>query len=523
MPPRRRRPSHLRVVETDDGNPTGEARRVVKIRAGERSGTLDQDVDLYEHGDFVVEVAPQEIDIGDGQIISDLRIVKVGIQRLRELITKFVDLRRYDKRLKAWVSVDCPTDLAEAYLERVGHRKLRQLRGVMTAPSLRPDGSTMDQPGYDPATGVYYDPLGVEFPRIPPAPTRDDALAALDRLDCLYAQFDFVNEASRSTALSGAMSAVERGAIEAAPMHGIDAPVPGSGKSKVVRCAAIIATGHPAAVTALGQRDEETEKRLGAALFAGDAIITLDNAERPLGGELLCQLVTEPLINVRILGTSSRLIVSNMTTWFATGNNLTFTGDMVRRALICPLDPGCGRPELREFETPDPCLVALEERPALVAAILTIAVAFSLAGCPRSVPPLGSFAGWSRWVRDPLIWLGRADPVDSMERVRGDDPRLSALTAVIEQWSMVIRDRRVTAREIAEIAGQQGVADGFAKPDFREAFLAVAGERGEVNTVRLGRWLGKNKERQILGKRIMAVEKLNGIARWELQGRCQPE
>ena len=43
------------------------------------------------------------------------------------------------------------------------------------------------------------------------------------------------------------------------------------------------------------------EKRLGAALIAGDRIISIDNCERPLGGELLCQALTQRILKPRVL------------------------------------------------------------------------------------------------------------------------------------------------------------------------------------------------------------------------------
>ena len=519
----RRKPRRLHVVDTSDANPTGEARPVVRIIAGKRSEAIDdaeahlteRDLDLFQRGDFVVRLAPQDVDFGDGERVSAMRIVTVGSQHMRERFTRAVDLQKFDKRSENWVSIDCPNDFAEAYLERIGAWKLPPLRGVATAPSLRPDGSINDSPGYDRATSVYYDPRGVEFPRVPVSLSKADALAALEKLDSLLGTFDFVDEIDRSVARSGILTAVLRRAMSAAPMHGVTAPVAGSGKSKLVSIPAILATGHPAPVIALGRREEEAEKRLGAVQIAGDQVITIDNAEGPIGGELMCQAVTEPLVTIRILGTSSRLIVPNSVTWFATGNNLKFAGDMARRALLCRLDPRCERPELREFETPDPGFVAQRDRPRLVVAALTIARAFAIAGCPREAPPLGSFADWSKWVRDPLLWLGCVDPVDAMGEVRREDPKLSALAGVLEQWSIAIDDRRVTAREVAEIAGQMA-AVGLSHPDLREALLTVAADRGEISTRRLGRWLGENKGREVAGKRIVPCEMEHGIGRWQL-------
>jgi hypothetical protein len=511
-----RRASHLKVVDTSDDNPAAD-RPVVNIKNGKRTEAIDEAEpylvqlgSLYERGDLIVRVAPQEIETVDGGKAEALRVVPVENEHLRECFSQAVELRKYDKRADAWKPIDCPHDFAAAYLERTGMRRLLPLAAVATCPVLRRDGSIVTRPGYDPASEIYYDPRGVEFPPVPKTPTRADALAALEQLDALLASFDFVDDASRSVALSAILTALFRRAMSAAPMHGFTAPVAGSGKSKLVNIPATLLTGHHAPVTAVGMRDEETEKRLGSVLLAGDPIIALDNAERPIGGEFLCQAITEPLIAFRILGTSSRLTVSNTACWFATGNNLKFAGDMVRRALLCRLDPQCERPELREFETPDPCLTALAERPQFVTAALTIARAFIVAGCPRDVAPVGSFPDWSKWVRDPLIWLGRADPVEGLGEARRDDPVLAALTAIVEQWNLALHNDRVSASQIVGAAGSHA--------DFREALMSVAGERGEISTRRFGQYLGKVKGRTVNGRRIIPAETLHGVARWQLEG-----
>lgn len=515
----------LTVVGVDDGDPTGEARPVVQITAGQRSEAIDaaeahlveRDVGIFQRGEFVVRVAPQEVDVGGGERVSALRIVRIGKEHMRDRFNQAVDLRRWDQKAKEWRSIDCPAGFAESYLERVGLWRLPVLHSVSTVPVLRPDGTIAERPGFDRASGVFYDPRGVSFPAISGVPTRSAALQALDRLEGLLGTFDFLDAVSRSVALSAILTPLFRRPMSAAPLHGFTAPVAGSGKSKLVNLAAILATGHYAPVTALGKDDAETEKRLGAIMMAGDAIASIDNAERPVGGEFLCQAVTEPLVNARILGTSSRLVSPNAVSWYATGNNLKFVGDMTRRGLLCRLDPRCERPELREFETPDPCITALRERPVLVACALTIARAFAVAGFPRDRAPLGSFADWSRWVRDALIWLGRADPLDAMTEARREDPRLTALAAVLEQWAAVIRDERVTARAVAECAAQQGMT-GYSHPDLREALLAVASDRGEVSARRLGRWLGEVKGRQVNGKYIESAGMRDGFALWQLRG-----
>jgi hypothetical protein len=199
----------------------------------------------------------------------------------------------------------------------------------------------------------------------------------------------------------------------------------------------MIATARPAPVIAQGKSEEEMEKRLGAALIAGDVLIAIDNCEEPLGGELLCQTLTQTSLKVRILGKSVNAEVPSNAAIFATGNNLTLEGDMTRRAIRATLDAGVERPELRAFDR-DPLAMVTAQRGDYVTAGLTVLRAFHIAGRPQQRAPLGSFTDWSRWVRDALIWLGEADPCETMEGMRGADPKLEALTTVLEQWREVI-------------------------------------------------------------------------------------
>jgi putative DNA primase/helicase len=546
MSDKRKRRVELRIVEaappaaadTDDGDGGGHGgggsgsggapdaeRPVVQIIAGWRTTAIDEaerylvkrDKDLFQRGREVVRVAPLQIDIGDGQRGWALAIVAVASQHMRERFTRAVDLQRFDKRAKDWASVDCPKDFAEAYLERYGWWRLPVLRGVVTAPTLRTDGTLLDRPGYDQRSQLYFDPRGVVFPAVAAAPTRADALAALDYVDeLLLATFDFVSPAARSVALSGIMTALLRPAMAAAPLHAFSAPLPGAGKSKLVNIAAVIRLGHQAPVMALGERQDESEKRLGALLIAGDPIIAIDNVERALSGELLDQLITEPVVLARVLGRSENVKVPNIYCVFATGNNLKFGGDMRRRVLLGELDPRCERPELREFATPDPVWLALRERPKLVSAILTIARAFFLAGCPQDAAPLGSFAGWSRWVRDPLLWLDRADPVETMGAARAEDTQLMSLAAVLHQWRAVLGDNAVTAREVIAAAETPAFGGGMAHADLRDALLAVAGDAKGLSPRRLGQWLGYAKGRGVDGMRLDRAGAYGGVVRWQV-------
>ena len=148
----------------------------------------------------------------------------------------------------------------------------------------------------------------------------------------------------------------------------------------------VIATGREAGVIAQGQTEEELQKRLGALLLAGERVVAIDNCEAPLGGEFLCQVLTQPVVRARILGRSEAPELPANAFVTATGNNLALVGDMTRRAVLCRLDPGCERPELRTFPR-SPIAAAKVERGRYLAAALTVLRAFVVAGRPRQRYP----------------------------------------------------------------------------------------------------------------------------------------
>ena len=94
-------------------------------------------------------------------------------------------------------------------------------------------------------------------------------------------------------------------------------------------------------------------------------------------------------------------------------------------------------------------------------------------------------------MRDALVWLGEKDPVSTIETARAEDPERQRLAAVILQWNAVLSDRSLTASEAVQTASAVD-KNKFTYPDFRNALLEIAGDRGQINSYRLGKWLGRN-------------------------------
>jgi putative DNA primase/helicase len=228
---------------------------------------------------------------------------------------------------------------------------------------------------------------------------------------------------------------------------------------------------------------------------------------------------------VRVLGLSKLVTILNLALYFATGNNLALVGDVTRRTIVGRLDAGIERPELREFSTEDPVKTLKRDRPKYVVACLTILRAYIVAGAPEQTRPLGGFEDWSRLVRDALVWLEEADPVDTMERTRGEDPQRASLVAILPQWRGLLGRERVSVKEVIDKATDFDASQGgvdfnrrpFLHPEFREALLAIAGDRGSISGRRLGKWLSANKGKVFDGLRIVRDGILDGVARYRLQ------
>ena len=91
------------------------------------------------------------------------------------------------------------------------------------------------------------------------------------------------------------------------PLHAFDAPTPGTGKSLLTSIIGVIVTGREPAAMSQGKDPEEDEKRLSAALRAGDPVILIDNCEREITGNFLCMMLTQLVVSPRILGQTELL------------------------------------------------------------------------------------------------------------------------------------------------------------------------------------------------------------------------
>lgn len=513
--------------EANDNQPDNDGRPTVRIVAGNTPRATDRTemllrqagVNVFSRAGVLARPVTDTAPAAKGRTTTVARLRSLCATSLSDIAARVMRFERIDKREQEWVTINPPIDVMATLLVREGEWHLPAVAGVITTPTLRPDGSVLSTPGYDPETRLFLalDPT-FRLPPLSEQPSRAEAEVALRLLEDLLSGFPFVERVDCAVALSGILTAVVRGTLPVAPLHAIRAHSPGTGKSLLVDIASAIATGRHCPVIAAGKTEEETEKRLGALLRDAAAVVSLDNVNGELGGDMLCQLTERPVVKVRILGKSEAPELECRCAVFATGNNLTLVGDMTRRTVLCTLDAKVERPELRTFGF-DPVERVLADRGAYVAAAMTIVRAYRTAGSPAVCGPIGSYGDWSAMVRAPLIWLGHVDPVASMETAREEDPVLSAIRELFGHWSEHLSlSSGYTTNAIIKTACEKGPgldfnygSQEFKAPEFRDLLLRVAGDGGAVSSRRLGKWLSGISGRVVDDHRLeMRIDGSNG-------------
>ncbi len=275
---------------------------------------------------------------------------------------------------------------------------LRQLRGVIHSPVVRPDGTLIEAPGYDRATGLLHLPEpGLTVPRVPDRPTPAELAAAVALVDEMLAGFPFVSEHYRANYIGALITPLLR-AIAPPPykLHAIEAHQPGSGKTLLANLARHIHGGVFRAE--MPDDDAELRKQITAILtITTGPVVVLDNVSGALKSSTLAGLLTSPLWDDRPLGSTSWTRAANDRLWTITGNNLSVGGDLPRRTLRTVIDPGQPNPELRTgFAIADLEEWVKARRGELLAALLTIVRAWVVAGMP--IPPPRASDGYARWV-----------------------------------------------------------------------------------------------------------------------------
>lgn len=478
---------------------------------------------IYQRGDYLCRISYRPPATVRGITWPQGAVTLTPIDRDATLdrLNRLIHWQKWNEKQHDFKRCNAPAAIAMTLLSRSGHWNFPPLIGVVSAPTLRPDGSVLDKPGYDKTTGLFLDIREGSFPPLPPKPSRDEGQAALQFLKnelldrpCLNSKrpedqgFSFVADRDRSKALAAILSGLIRLSLPTAPLFAVSATRRGSAKTLLANIPALIATGRKATNLDLGNNPEETEKRIVALLITGTPMTLLDNLVTPLTGAHLCRLLTEEEYTGRYLGATRMVTNPTATLITATGNNLRIFDDVIRRVVKCNLDPRSEFPENRQYDR-DLATWIPENRPALVKAGLTALRAFVVAGQPQQTPSLmGSFQDWDRNIRQALIWLGETDPLEDMEEMEGDDPEGKKLRALLHAWFTTFGEQKgFTSREVMASANETKTDDEGQEKRTAQALWDVLTEhftdrRGTVRSQLIGEFIAKHIGRVEMGARF---------------------
>ena len=496
---------------------------------------VSENLDLFERGGSVVSLTRlTETEVKDGirRPVGSYVIGPVNPHVMQYHAMTAATFWKWNERAKDYVETECPKKLIDGYLNNHHVRSLRPLHGIAEAPTLRPDGSVLQDNGYDPKSAMFVELRG-NFPTVPDNPTREDAQRALTKLRHVVRGIMFDGKTStndntptdaESVWLAAALTSVIRGAIPTAPMFGFSAPTKGSGKTLAADLVGIIATGNDVPAMSIPDSEEEIRKTLFASLLAGDEVVLLDNVKAgvPLRSDALNAILTKSSYEGRVLGASTILTVPVVTTFLASGNNFSVDEDLRRRTLVCYIDPRVENPDQRRYDW-DARVETRANRPELVTAVLTIIRAFLSArewGDPTTeleLVPYGSFEDWDKLVRYPLVWLGMPDPANTRKLVMTGSDIERQEQAFVAAWSVMFGDTWVRVRDAAVVAQRHYDDDAEREKAtaLREILEDISDDpKGGIVNRKTGEWMASRHNRVIGGKRF---EKEDGhVQKWRL-------
>lgn len=369
---------------------------------------------------------------------------------------------------------------------------LPPLDAVVECPVLSRHGDLVRAPGYHPSARLWYHPAaGLHLQEVPTAPSAEEIAQARDLLlDDLLGDFPFADGPSRTHALAVLLLPFVRPLIDGpTPLHLLDAPVEGTGKTLLATVIGLVATGREPEAMAEASSDEEWRKRITAVLAEGPTFVLLDNLNRTLDSGALASALTCRVWMDRLLGVSKTARLPNRAVWLASGNNTRLSRELIRRTLWCRLDARVDAPWKRSsFRHPDLVGWARANRGALAHAALTLCQAWVAAGRPAGLQTLGMFVGWAAVIGGVLDVAGVPGLLGNARQFRSSHAaQVSEWRAFITSWWQEHRDAEVGVDQLYLLATRERLLD------------RVLGDKGERSQrIRLGIALGKAVDR-VLG------------------------
>jgi hypothetical protein len=407
---------------------------------------------------------------------------------------------------KADIKAFPPKEVAEAIVHLGSWPGIPPLISLASAPVLSRCGQISKGQGYDP-NSKYYITSRESWPEWDGSASS----AASFIFDEVLCDFPFAKEADRAHALALMLLPIVRPAISGpTPLHMIDAPVQGTGKSLLAEVCLMPTIGpNVAGSSGAGREEEEWRKKIITELLKGQPYIFFDNLVGKVQSASLAGAITSTQWSDRLLGTMTSVTLPVACVWVATGNNCQLDEDLVRRSLWIRLDAETERPEERlEFRHQDIKGYIARHRSQVLSALLGIVSDWVKNGAPKyTASKLGSFEDWSNTIGGILGHAGVGGFLSNLKELRESaNPADVSWSEFYKRWELTYGVQSVKASFVFTEFMQDETLAGF-----------VGGGNESQQKVKLGYLLRRQIGIVRGGLRVQRAGVLDGSASYRLE------
>ena len=246
------------------------------------------------------------------------------------------------------------------------------------------------------------------------------------------------------------------------PMIVYNANQSGSGKSLLMRVALAPSQGPPAE-SGKPETESEFEKVLDTAALARLPFLVLDDC-RSIHSQALNRYVTSPVHACRLMHSQRMAMIPKVTQVFATGNGLTISADLDRRALVIDLfEPGDATARSFAKEITPGWLFSTDTRARILAALWALVRTWRDAGMPMMKEHRrASFEEWSGLIGGIVIACGMSNPFTPRLAETGGDERGRAvlrLLAIVAGEYPAGSEPMPTTQDLLDVADREGLTE----------------------------------------------------------------
>jgi len=276
-------------------------------------------------------------------------------------------------------------------------------------------------------------------------------------LDDLHGEFVFADPGrSRAVAVASMLTLYAYGLLPLKSLRPVFISVAndiGAGKTTILKCAVVPVCGH-GRVKSEPKDDDEIRKSLLTAVMEARPYVFFDNVKAHLTSPSLEAFATATGWEDRILGKSKTFAGDNCSTVFISGNTLTVSSDLARRALFIELFQELERPQDHQYKRELDDTALFKMRADILAALWALVREWHAAGQPPPSRSSSSFPAWARTIGGIVEHAGYGCPLETaVLETSGDRDAADMHTLVCQSTP----GEAFTFSALVKVARQQGL------------------------------------------------------------------